>query len=238
VNKTRSRNFLASRTSTGPEWQAIEPPHNHDTYIPSTPYPIPLYDMVTAHTSIYSMLMTVLFYTTASLCTLRTAAWLSTHAILPALSRIVSYCYIDYYYYTNSGDHIRSSSSPPSLAGLAGRQASDAGTGTRTGTLFKLVRTAAGHILFVPVSVAGPGEESPVESFSLWMTRNAIRCFWLTLVGIVLITSYPYYIKAVSTVKVDNGRMLSRTHLPPFLSSLFVSSDMAICHFTNDIGDE
>jgi hypothetical protein len=160
--------------------------------------------MAAAHTSIYSMLMTVLFYTTAWLCTLRAAAWLSTHAILPILSRIISYYYIDYYYYyhTNSGDGVRSSSSSLPMAGSSGFQASDVGTGTGTGTLFKLVRTAAGHILFVPIEVADPGEESPAESFSSRMTRYTIRCFWMTLVGIVLITSYPYYIKAVSTLKV------------------------------------
>src|SRR5260221_6414630 len=102
--------------------------------------------MATVHTSIYSMLMTVVFYTTASLCALRSAAWLFAHALLPALSRIAPYLY--FYPHTDETARRITSSSPltQSLAGSA-RQAEDA----TIGRLFKPVRTAAGHDLFVPV---------------------------------------------------------------------------------------
>lgn len=159
--------------------------------------------MATIHTSIYSMLMTVVFYTTASLCALRAVAWLFAHALLPALSHIVSYLY--FYSHADKTAHRISSSSPlaPSLAGSASL-ARDAATGK----LFKLVRTAAGHDLFVPVSITGPyhatavaDNNTSVGTTVLSLLRGiAIPCLFTTSVVSILVTCYPY-LKAVSTVR-------------------------------------
>ena len=165
--------------------------------------------MVNVHTSIYSMLMTALFYTIASLYALRTAAWLSTHALLPILSRMLSYCYHHYRYSYLDTRHGIQSSAPlsPSVGSAVGRQAHQAISGDATAgtTLFKLVRTAAGQILFVPVSISTkepPGLAHSLSTTTEWMTRNAVLfcyCFCLTLFGIALLIPYPHYIKAVST---------------------------------------
>lgn len=160
--------------------------------------------MATVHTSIYSMLMTVVFYTTASLCALRAAAWLFAHTLLPALSRIFSY--ICFYPHTDETAHritITSSSPPtPSLAGSA-RQAEDA----PTGKLFKLVRTAAGHDLFVPVSITGTHHATAAADRSasggttvLSLLRDiALLYLFTTSVVSILVTCYSH-LKAVSTV--------------------------------------
>ena len=158
--------------------------------------------MATVHTSIYSMLMTVVFYTTASLCALRAAAWLFAHTLLPAFSRIVSYFY--FYPHTNETAHRVTSSSPltPSLAGSA-RQAEDA----TTGRLFKLVRTAAGHDLFVPVSITGMYHGTAVADRTasrgttvLSLLRDiALLYLFTTSVISILVTCYSH-LKAVSTV--------------------------------------
>jgi len=49
--------------------------------------------MESGSASVYIMFMTVVFYTTGSICALRLAARLATHSLLPILSRILSYCY-------------------------------------------------------------------------------------------------------------------------------------------------
>lgn len=175
--------------------------------------------MQPAHTSIYSMLLTLLFYTTASVCALRAAAWLSVHALLPALSRVISHCY----------HHYRQRSTPEATrhAGISSSSSSPPLAGSGSGTLFKLVRTAAGHALFVPVSIAGPGAHDAqvadgLSGASDWtapsmipcplLLRNAMLGFWLTsFLGttILILLTYRYpnsytYIQAVST-KTKSG---------------------------------
>lgn len=81
--------------------------------------------------------MTVLFYTTAITCALRTAAWLSSHPLLPALSRIVSYAHSRY------DSHAE---------GFVRHISPLAGDVPVTGTVFKFMCTIAGHKVFVPVS--------------------------------------------------------------------------------------
>ena len=159
--------------------------------------------MATIHTSIYSMLMTVVFYTTASLCTLRAAAWLFAHALLPAISRIVSYLYFHSYTDKTANRIVSSSPLASSLAGSASL-ARDAATGK----LFKLVRTAAGHDLFVPVSITGPYHATGAADSTasggmivLSLLRGiAMPCLFTTSVVSILVTYYPY-LKAVSTVR-------------------------------------
>ena len=88
------------------------------------------------------MLMTVLFYTTGFICGLRTALWLAMHTLLPAISRIVALYY-----------HSSSSSDPAPPSPTAGGTSSYVGKGATSGQFFKLVHTAAGHDLLIPVPV-------------------------------------------------------------------------------------
>jgi len=157
--------------------------------------------MATIHMSIYSMLMTVVFYTIATLCAFRAAAWLFAHALLPTLSRIVSYSYF-YSHVDETVHHIKSSAPlTPSSAGAAS-QPGDADAGK----LFKLVRTAAGHDLFVPVSITGPYHATAVVDSTasagttvLALIRGiAMPCLFTTSVVSILVTCYPH-LKAVST---------------------------------------
>src|SRR6266851_6146902 len=160
--------------------------------------------METVHTSIYSMLMTVLFYTTASICALRASAWLSVHTLLPALSRIVSHYYN--YYYSHADDparHIPSSSSqrPPPLGDSSGQPGSAAAE-----TLFKRVRTAAGHHRFVPVSIAGPHHvvaavDSTASAQTTLLRLRGIAMLVLISVSVagILARYYPHF-TAVSMI--------------------------------------
>jgi hypothetical protein len=183
--------------------------------------------MQPAHTSIYNMLLTLLFYTTASICALRTATWLSLHALLPVLSRILSHCYNHYHRHSNSKDATTRHDAIPS--------SSLAGSG---GTLFKLVRTAAGHVLFVPVSTANTGQADNLSTASEWRTatsdsesipslllllRNAMMLgLWLTsFLGTILIAYYPYhYIQAVSST-AQNQKKKRNAPRPPSYASCF-----------------
>lgn len=98
--------------------------------------------------SVYCMLMTVLFYTTGFICSLRTALWLTMHALIPAISHLIAL-----YYHPSSSSP--SSPTPPSPGGGVPWFLSNVGKGAEdaAGLLFKLVRTAAGHDLLVPVPV-------------------------------------------------------------------------------------
>ena len=91
---------------------------------------------------VYGMLMTVLFYTTGFICGVRTALWLAMHTLLPAISRIVALYY-----------HPSSSSDPAPPSPTAGGMMSNSRKGASSGQFFKLVHTAAGHDLLVPVPV-------------------------------------------------------------------------------------
>jgi hypothetical protein len=211
VNKTRfaSRTFLfpsPDSTLTGTGAGHLEPSSQ------PTNLNRPFDTMQSAHSSIYSMLLTLLFYTTASVCALRAAAWLSLHALLPALSRLLSHCCTHYLHSEGTSRHGGIPSSSSSLGG--------------SGTLLKLVRTAAGHVLFVPVSISDPGQANSElgtasESIPTPLRRHATLALWFTsFLGTILIAYYPYYyIQAVSTKRA-----------PPTLScfSLLVSilSDM------------
>ncbi|KAH8992903.1 hypothetical protein EDB92DRAFT_512555 [Lactarius akahatsu] len=95
--------------------------------------------------SVYGMLMTVLFYTTGFICALRTAAWLAMYTLIPAISHIIAL-----YYRPSSSS---SNPTPPSPATGGAGLVSNAGAGAEdiAGLLFKLVHTAAGHDLLVPV---------------------------------------------------------------------------------------
>ncbi|KAH9020423.1 hypothetical protein EDB84DRAFT_1441816 [Lactarius hengduanensis] len=94
--------------------------------------------------SVYGMLMTVLFYTTGFICALRTAAWLAMHTLIPAISHIIA----SYYRPSSSSS---SNPAPPSPAVGGAGLVSNAGAENIAGLLFKLVHTAAGHDLLVPV---------------------------------------------------------------------------------------
>lgn len=98
--------------------------------------------------SFYGMLMTVLFYTTGFICSLRTALWLTMHALIPAISHTIAL-----YYHPSSSSP--SKSAPPSPGGGGPGFPSNVGKGAgdAAGLLFKLVHTAAGHNLLVPVPV-------------------------------------------------------------------------------------
>ena len=193
--------------------------------------------MAAIHTSIYSMLMTFVFYTTAFLCTLRAAAWLFAHALLPALSRIVSCPYV----YSHAGEtaHRITSSSPltPSLAGSA----SQAGDAT-TGKLFKLVRTAAGHDLFVPVSITGPYHATAVADgtasggttvLSLLRFIAMLYLFTASVVSI-LVTCYSH-LKVVSTV---GRRVLTCTRRPLHLFLFNALSDARSAAVLDNVDDK
>jgi len=160
--------------------------------------------METVHTSIYSRLMTVLFYTTASICALRAAAWLSVHTLLPALSRIISHYHN--YYYSHADDparHIPSSSSPrpQPLGGSSGQPGSAVAE-----TLFTRVRTAAGHHRFVPVSIAGPhhvvaAADSTASAQTTLLRLRGIAMLVLISVSVggILARYYPHF-TAVSMI--------------------------------------
>jgi hypothetical protein len=115
---------------------------------------------------IYGMLMTVLFYTTGILCGLRTALWLAMHTLLPAISHIIALYYRPY-----------SSSDPAPPGPTAGGMSSNARKGATAGQFFKLVHTAAGHDVLVPVPIptstyhisavatAGSSSNAPIQTF-------------------------------------------------------------------------
>lgn len=96
--------------------------------------------------SAYGMLMTVLFYTTGFICSLRTAVWLAMHTLVPSISHIIAL-----YYHRFSS--VSSSRTPPSpvAGGAVFASNAGAGAGDPAGLLFKLVHTAAGHDVLVPV---------------------------------------------------------------------------------------
>ena len=193
--------------------------------------------MATVHTSIYSTLMTVVFYTIASLCAFRAAVWLFVHALLPTLSRIVSYSYFNSH--VDGTVHRITSSSPltPSSPGAAS-QAGDAAAAK----LFKLVRTAAGHDLFVPVSMTGPYHATAVVDSTASVGTTvlalirciAMPCLFTTSVISILVTCYPH-LKAVSTV----GRgVLARTRQPLHLFLFNALSDTRSAAILDNVDDK
>ncbi|KAI0253299.1 hypothetical protein BJV78DRAFT_227077 [Lactifluus subvellereus] len=155
--------------------------------------------MESSKNSAYSMLMTVVFYTTGSICALRTTAWLAARTLLPIAS---------HYYY-------RSYAASPSAdsAGGAG--------GTAAGLFFKLVRagTAAGHDLFVPVPIGVPhmgaaaaeGSGGSMLLFLFLLLRGVVKlALFSAFVGACSVAAY-YFAAAV-------GSLLARPSLSPIRS--------------------
>jgi hypothetical protein len=129
-----------------------------------------------ANKSLYGMLMTALFYATGSICTLRVAAWLAAHTLLPIVSRILwsfySFCLV---LYSIAG---RSSGAAAAVA-VQDVTSSSAASLTNTASdvaimgLFskKLVRAATNHDLFDRFSslvffapLSSPSSYSPFSS--------------------------------------------------------------------------
>ncbi|KAI9459641.1 hypothetical protein BJY52DRAFT_352739 [Lactarius psammicola] len=148
--------------------------------------------------SVYGMLMTVLFYTTGFICALRTAAWLAMRTLIPAISHIIAL-----YYRPSSPPS--SSITPPSPTTSGAGFASNAAAGARdaAGLLFKLVHTAAGDDLFVPVPVpasmyhnaaVGSGG-APGEPLRRTLARLAFLSF---LVGAGGVAAYYYLLRGPS----------------------------------------
>ncbi|KAH8997202.1 hypothetical protein EDB86DRAFT_935096 [Lactarius hatsudake] len=140
--------------------------------------------------SIYGMLMTVLFYTTGSICALRTAAWLAMHTLIPAISHIIAL------YYRPSSSSF-SNPAPPSPVASGAGLVSNAGAEDIAGLLFKLVHTAAGHDLLVPVPasmyrISGAAAESTLR-------RAVARLALLSsLIGAGGIAAYYYSLRRPS----------------------------------------
>ncbi|KAH9046952.1 hypothetical protein EDB83DRAFT_2403977 [Lactarius deliciosus] len=154
--------------------------------------------------SVYGMLMTVLFYTTGSICALRTAAWLAMHTLVPAISHIITL------YYRPS-----SNTAPPSPA--TGGANAGPGAGDIAGLLFKLVRTAAGHDLLVPVPpsmyhISGAAAESTL------LHRALARLVLLSsLMGAGGVVAYYYSLRRPSAwtwAKSISAALQRRRHGP------------------------
>ena len=112
--------------------------------------------MESSKNSLYNMLMTVVFYTTGSICALRATVWLAARTLLPIISHIASH----YYYYrspaASTPSPADSSAAPHDAASLPSADSAGEASGAAVGLFFKLVRTAAGHDLFVPVPIGLP----------------------------------------------------------------------------------
>ncbi|KAI9432085.1 hypothetical protein H4582DRAFT_1127146 [Lactarius indigo] len=135
--------------------------------------------------SVYGMLMTVLFYTTGFICALRTAAWLTIHMLIPAISHIIAL-----YYHPSPP----SNPAPPSPTSGGAGSVSNAGAGTDdvAGLLFKLVHTAAGHDLLVPVS-SSMYQINGAAAESTPLRRALVRlAFISSLIGTGGVAAYCY----------------------------------------------
>jgi len=159
--------------------------------------------------SVYGMLMTVLFYTTGFICALRTAAWLAMHTLIPTISRIIAL------YYRPSSSPSSNPAPPSPAAGGAGFASNaGAGAGDAAGLLFKLVHTAAGHDLFVPVPVsASVYHREAVESRTL--ARLALLS---SLVGAGSVAAYYYFLVSIRAL----------LHLTSMHSFVFVAADAVL----------
>ena len=141
--------------------------------------------------SVYGMLMTVLFYTTGIICGLRTVAWLVMHMLVPAISLIIAL------YYLPSSSNL---ALPTPASGGAGFASSvRAGAGDAAGLLFKLVHTAAGHDILVPVQtpvsmhIGVAGAESAGISGEPLRRTLARLALLSSLVGAGSLAAYYYF---------------------------------------------
>ncbi|KAH9171036.1 hypothetical protein EDB89DRAFT_1189553 [Lactarius sanguifluus] len=142
--------------------------------------------------SVYGMLMTVLFYTTGSICALRTAAWLAMYTLIPAVSHIIAL------YYSPSSSSFSNPAPPSPAAGGAGL-VSNAGAEDIAGLLFKLVHTAAGHDLLVPVP-ASMYHISGAAAESTPLRRALARLALLSsLMGAGGVAAYYYFLRRQSS---------------------------------------
>lgn len=132
--------------------------------------------------SVYGMLMTVLFYTTGFICGMRTAAWLAMHMLVPAVSHLITLCY-------------RPSSTSPSNPAPPSSGASGAGksAGDTAGLLFKLVHTATGHGLLIPVPVPASMYHISESSGVLGWTFARLA-FLSSMIGACGIAVYSYFL--------------------------------------------
>jgi hypothetical protein len=135
--------------------------------------------------SVYGMLMTVLFYTTGFICGLRTVAWLVMHMLIPVVSRILALCYR-----RSSTSHSNPAPPSPGASGV-GKSARDA-----AGLLFKLVHTAAGDDLLVPVPV--PASIYHISAAVVERSSDPGRAFarlalFVFLIGACGIAAYCYF---------------------------------------------
>lgn len=162
--------------------------------------------------SVYGMLMTVLFYTTGFICALRTAAWLAIHALIPAISHIFAL-----YYRPSSSSS--SNPAPPSPAAGGAGLVSNAAAGAEdiAALLFKLVHTAAGHDLLVPVP-ASMYHISGAAAESAPLRRALARLALLSsLIGAGGVAAYYYSLRrrsAWSWGKSISAALQRRQHGP------------------------
>lgn len=135
---------------------------------------------VGSKTPVYGMLMTVVFYTTGFICGLRILAWFAMHTLIPAASHILALCYRP----------LLSNPTPPSPGA--------SGAGDAAGLLFKLIHTAAGHDLLVPVPVpvasmyhmSAEGTSGPGRTIA----RFALCAFMISACGIA---AYCYFLVSI-----------------------------------------
>jgi len=146
--------------------------------------------MESGNASVYIMLMTVVFYTTGSICALRLATWLATHALFPILSRILSHCY-------SLAATSAVSKAPRGLPTLSKADSRNSKVGdAAVGLFFKLVRIATG---FVPVPLAGRPlhgakiAESIASGRTTLLARDTLVLFSVFVCACSIAVAYPYF---------------------------------------------
>lgn len=171
---------------------------------------------VGSKTPVYGVLMTVVFYTTGFICGLRSLVWLAMNTLVPAASHIIALCY----------RHPLPNPTPPSPGvGEAGDAA---------GLLFKLVHTAAGHDLLVPVpvpalmyhmsaeSTSGPGRIFTRLALCAPMISACCIAYFYFLVSHTLFLSLLWSTRCSLTVKTLQRGSLARTWSTIFRSTISV----------------